>query len=113
MKLKYLWKGSWYYIDFSKNTVPQFKLWESRSKTSPLLRYIGATLNGIEVYEGDIIYYDIEHIYDYVVWFPDSLGFCGKNNDIESVDGELNDGEIVGNIHKEDYEKLCSDNFAN
>ena len=114
MKFKYLWKGEWFFVDLSKNTVPQFKLWESRGKTSPLLRFIGCKTNGVDVYEGDIIYYDLEHIYDYVVWYDCTLGWSGENNDIENIDGELNNGGvIVGNIHKDDYEKMCSDNFAN
>lgn len=113
MKLKYLWKGAWHYIDLSLNTVPQFKLWEARGKTSPLLRFIGCKLNGVDVYEGDIIYYEDEHIYDYVEWADWKLGFWGKNNDIENIDGELNDGKIIGNIHKDNYEKMCYDNCAN
>ena len=101
LKFKYYWKGNVYFIDFSKNTVPQFDLYEKRNKTSPLLQSIGATLKGKEAYIGDIVYDEMEHIYDTIVFNNKNCWIWCENNDIEVEDSEIMHWDsIVGNIYK-------------
>lgn len=55
-KLRYLWNGKFYYIDFSTDNLRyEFENWEAR-KTTPLEWFTGLfDKNNIEIYEHDII----------------------------------------------------------
>ncbi len=56
---------------------------------------------GIRVFEGDILYYEMENIYDVVVYDSDENWFSLKKNDLDFTDGDIADwDEVVGNIHE-------------
>jgi hypothetical protein len=55
--------------------------------------------SGNKIFEGDILYEEIEHIYDYVISVDDSL-FRLYKNDMDIDNGVVIDWDkVVGNIH--------------
>lgn len=108
-KFKYLHKGEWSYIDLEQPTVPQFKLWEKRGRPK-LLQSTGATIDGDEIYDGDIIYEDTEGIYDYIIYYPNLGIWTCKNNSLDIDEGMVSDwSSIFDNINRigmEAFDKL-------
>lgn len=59
IKIRYLWKKKWFYIDFQKdNLAYEFNKFEKREKTTKFqLLFDSLDKLGEEIYEGDIIRY--------------------------------------------------------
>jgi len=112
-KFKYWYNGEWAYIDLEQPTVPQFELWEKRGRPKLLQStgaMIGDTIGGNEIYDGDVIYDEIEGIYDYVVYYQDLGIWTCKNNSLDIDEGIVSDwSSIYDNINRiglEEFEKL-------
>lgn len=101
LKFKYWWNNRFYFINFlDDNLSEKFMEYECRAKTSPLLQYTGSMLNGVEVYIGDVLYFDAEDVFDVVIYDSKNGYLACKNNDIDILNGEVTDWtRIVGNVY--------------
>ena len=106
IKLRYLWKDKFYYIDFAKDNLEEnFKEYELRNKTTKFDRFIGLKdKNGVEIYESDMMYVSGQGD-SYVKYLNDVCCFvlltCDEKLQLFATDEE---DEIVmkikGNIHQ-------------
>lgn len=115
IKLRYLWKGKWYYIDLQNdNTELKFQEYENRNKTTRFDLCSGSLdKNGKKIYEGDIVKSDSkifkvgfgEHMVDLEPGTPyheDHIGFYLKTSygRFYSLFYDYKKLEVIGNIYE-------------
>lgn len=110
MKLRYFWKGDWYYIDlYRDNTKVKFGFFEAITKTSIFYQFTGLKdENGKEVYESDIVksgmtgaIYEIRNG-EYSTKDSHGIGFWKKGLNGIGDRNILSDNDsirIIGDIH--------------